>query len=302
MPLREESAEVLRRYSAGGPASSRSGRWTPPPLLAGLLAAVLVLPACATPLSHSSAVSVPRGGGTTVEHQSSQSRVGPAVTSPSRSTVRTVTKPAKKSAKAKVNCRKKKCIALTFDDGPGPYTKRLLRTLNRKQVQATFFMLGMQVRAYPKVARAVARAGHSIGVHTWDHRSLPTLSNARIAWEIRSTARIIRKVTGTKPDLLRPPYGATSRRVTVAARRAGLGLAFWNVDTLDWKYRNSARVTASAVRDTRRGSIILVHDIHRTTVAAVPGIIDRLRRRGYTFVTVEQLVGKPKPGHKYYRG
>ena len=275
--------------------------------VAGLAVAAVLFSGCAQvppanlgPNALSHEVAVPAAPAPAVAAANIQADRSSAKKSPSATP-----KPPKKrttTAIAKVNCRKKKCIALTFDDGPGPFTKKLLATLARTHVRATFFMLGKQVHRYPKVARAVAVAGHSIGVHTWDHRSLPLLSNARIAWEINSTVRIIKKVTKTTPDLLRPPYGATNSRVALAAKRAHLGIALWNVDTLDWKYRNSARVTAAAVRDTRRGSIILVHDIHPTTVAAIPSVIERLRRKGYTFVTVEQLVGKPKPGQRYRHG
>ena len=195
-----------------------------------------------------------------------------------------------------------KCVALTFDDGPGPYTSRLLGYLAAKDVHATFFMLGQQVQVYPKVAAAVAAGGHEIGVHTWDHRSLPELSNARIGTEISSTVSILRKATGVNPTLLRPPYGATNSRVATIAKQQGLAEVMWSVDTLDWKTRSTAKTIAAAKNDTRRGSIILVHDIHPTTVEAVPGIIDALQAKGYHFVTVTQLLGDPKPGRKYFSG
>lgn len=203
---------------------------------------------------------------------------------------------------SKVNCRKVKCVALTFDDGPGPYTTKLLGYLKAKQARATFFMLGQQVDTYPRVAKAVAKAGHEIGVHTWDHRSLSKLSAAQIDSELKSTIDIIRDDTGTTPTLLRPPYGAMNTLVRTEAKKYGLAVILWNVDTLDWKTRSTPKTVAAALKDTRRGSIILVHDIHKTTVAAVPDIIDGLRAKGYTFVTVTELIGDPKPGQKYFRG
>jgi peptidoglycan-N-acetylglucosamine deacetylase len=202
----------------------------------------------------------------------------------------------------KVNCAKLKCVALTFDDGPGPYTTKLLGYLKDKQAPATFFMLGQQVDTYPKIAKAVAQAGHEIGVHTWDHRSLSQLTAAQIDTELSSTVNILRTDAGVSATLLRPPYGAMNTTVKTEAKKAGLAVILWNVDTLDWKTRNTEKTVASALKDTRRGSIILLHDIHKTSVAAVPAIIDGLRAQGYTFVTVTDLLGNPQPGQKYFHG
>ncbi len=201
----------------------------------------------------------------------------------------------------KVDCRKVKCVALTFDDGPAPTTQKLLRYLADKRVKATFFMLGQQVETYPKLAKAVAGAGNEIGVHTWDHRDLTKLSPQQIDREITSTIRILKEV-GITPRYLRPPYGAMNAKVHAAAKRAGLPMVLWNVDTLDWQTRSTAKTVAAALKGTRRGSIILVHDIHKWTVEAIPGIIDGLRAKGYTFVTVSTLLGKTKPGRKYVHG
>lgn len=224
----------------------------------------------------------------------------PTASQPTAST--TQEPPATATPQSKVNCRKAKCIALTFDDGPGPYTQKLLGHLRDAGVHATFFMLGRQVETYPRVARAVAAAGNEIGVHTWDHRDLTRLTPAQIDGEIGSTVAIIRKDAGVSPRYLRPPYGAMDADVHASARRAGLALVLWNVDTLDWKTRSTKKTIAAALRDARRGSIILVHDIHPTTVTAVPAIIDGLRAKGYTFVTVSQLLGRTKPGQKYFHG
>ncbi len=213
----------------------------------------------------------------------------------------TVTPPAP-PVETKVDCRKAKCIALTFDDGPAPTTRKLLAYLADKQVRATFFMLGQQVETYPKLAKAVATAGHEIGVHTWDHRDLTKLSPRQIDREIVSTIHVLRQDAGVTPRYLRPPYGAVNANVHAAAKRAGLAMVLWNVDTLDWKTRSTATTLASALKKTRRGSIILVHDIHKWTVEAIPEIIDGLQAKGYQFVTVSTLLGTTKPGLKYFRG
>jgi peptidoglycan-N-acetylglucosamine deacetylase len=203
---------------------------------------------------------------------------------------------------ATVNCAKAKCIALTFDDGPGPYTTKLLGYLSARKAPATFFMLGQQVDIYPKVAKQVAVGGNQIGVHTWSHRQLTRLNAAEIDSELSSTVQIIVKETGVTPTVMRPPYGSTNATVSARAKAAGLAIVLWNVDTLDWKTRNTEKTVAAALADSRRGSIILLHDIHKTSVEAVPGIVDGLRAKGYTFVTVDQLLGKTTAGKTYRHG
>ncbi len=202
----------------------------------------------------------------------------------------------------KVNCRKAKCVALTFDDGPGPFTTTLLGHLKQANVPATFFMLGQQVETHHQVTRAVAEAGHEIGVHTWDHRMLTKLDVQQVRQEITSSIKIVKKITGSTPKLMRPPYGETNQVVASEAKRAKVAQILWNVDTLDWKTRDTKKTVAAALKQTRRGSILLLHDIHATSVAAVPGIIEGLRKKGYTFVTVSQLLGKTKPGRSYSHG
>ncbi len=202
----------------------------------------------------------------------------------------------------KVNCDKVKCVALTFDDGPGPYTRTLLAHLTEANVPATFFMLGQQVETYPGVTRAVARAGHEIGVHTWDHRDLTKLTPAQIDRELSSTVDVLRRDARVDPTYLRPPYGAMDADVHVAAKRAGLALVLWSVDTLDWLTRDTGKTVDAAVKQAKRGSIILLHDIHPTTVKAVPAIIRKLHRKGFTFVTVSTLLGRTRAGVKYFHG
>ncbi len=205
-------------------------------------------------------------------------------------------------AARKVDCDKVKCVALSFDDGPGPYTRTLLAHLADAKAPATFFLLGQQVETYPKVARAVARAGHEIGVHTWDHRDLTKLSPAQIDRELTSTIRVLRRDAGVNPRYLRPPYGAMDADVHASAKRSGLALVLWNVDTLDWLTRDTDKTVAAAVKRARRGSIILLHDIHPATVKAVPAIIRKLRAKGFTLVTVSTLLGRTKPGVVYSHG
>ncbi|MDT0573620.1 polysaccharide deacetylase family protein [Streptomyces sp. DSM 3412] len=190
-----------------------------------------------------------------------------------------------------VDCRKVKCVALTFDDGPVKDTQRLLGLLNDRNVRATFYAVGTNVQKNPATVRAASQAGHQIGNHSWDHANLTKLSAAKVKSQLSRTDTVIKQATGTKPTTFRAPYGAHNATVRSAAGRP---LVHWSVDTLDWKYRDTARLIKYVNAETRPGDIVLMHDIHRTTVDAVPGIIKALKARGFHFVTVDQLFAPTK--------
>ncbi|MGW2148949.1 polysaccharide deacetylase family protein [Nonomuraea bangladeshensis] len=199
------------------------------------------------------------------------------------------------------DCGRIKCVALTFDDGPGEHTGRLLDMLRRRGVLATFFVLGQMVAADhgPHLARRIVREGHEIGNHSWSHPALTGLSDDGVRRELRRTGELVRRLTGVRMRLMRPPYGATDAHVAREARREGLAQILWNLDTLDWRDRVSEIVARRAGR-AKAGSIVLMHDIHPTTVRAVPHLLDTLARRGFTFVTVSELYGRPPvPGREY---
>jgi peptidoglycan/xylan/chitin deacetylase (PgdA/CDA1 family) len=194
-----------------------------------------------------------------------------------------------------------KLVALTFDDGPSAYqTPRLLNMLEAESVPVTFFVLGNLTAANPALVARASAAGHEIASHSYRHTQLTTLSVANLQADLSSTVAAIESATGVAPALLRPPYGSYNRTVQSVA---GVPLILWSVDPQDWKYRDSATVYANVVNATRDGSIILLHDIHATTVDAVPRIIATLKARGYTFLTVSQLLAvrgiTPQPGRVY---
>ncbi len=193
---------------------------------------------------------------------------------------------ARKSPSEKAaGCR---CVALTFDDGPDKRTTpRLLDILSREGVKATFYLVGSRIAGARGVVREMRDEGHEIGNHSWDHRELTRLSPERVLQEIRSTDEAIEAATGARPQTLRAPYGSLDRAVRKDFKRPFIA---WDIDTLDWKYHSVSRITATVLSESRPGSIILLHDIHRTTVDAVEGIIDGLRSRGFSFVTVSQLL------------
>ncbi|MFI7633026.1 polysaccharide deacetylase family protein [Nonomuraea sp. NPDC049400] len=192
----------------------------------------------------------------------------------------------------RVDCRRVKCVALTFDDGPGRHTGTLLRHLAKYHARATFFVVGSSVVAYPRVLRRTVAAGHEIGNHTWSHPLLTRLSAARVRSQLARTDRAVKAAAGVVPRLVRPPYGGFNRAVR---RQIARPIVMWNVDTLDWRYRNSATVARRTLRSVRPGSIVLFHDIHRTTVGAMPRVLKSLAKRGYHFVTVSELFGGRPP-------
>ncbi len=188
-----------------------------------------------------------------------------------------------------IDCSVERCVALTFDDGPGPDTERLLRVLAEKHVPASFFLVGRNVEARPEVARATAEAGHLVANHTWDHPRLTTLDDEEVRDELERTQSAITSATGLTPDVLRPPYGDVDARVRSIATRTGLRVVLWNLDTEDWRTKSTEETHRRVVEGARPGSVVLMHDIHSSTVDAVPAIVDDLRAQGFRLVTVDQL-------------
>ncbi|KAB2344375.1 polysaccharide deacetylase family protein [Actinomadura rudentiformis] len=201
----------------------------------------------------------------------------------------------------RTDCAKAKCIALTFDDGPGPYTARLLDMLAGRKARATFFVVGANADAVPELLRREVAEGHEIGNHTQSHRDLSRLPAMRVNSDIHRTDEIVRAATGKAPTLLRPPYGAGNATVAEVARSLGMPQILWDVDTHDGHDHDPRGVADRAVSKARPGAVILMHDIHRGSVDAVPRILQRLQDKGYTFVTVSELLAGQRvtPGARY---
>jgi len=192
-----------------------------------------------------------------------------------------------------------KVIALTFDDGPGPHTAHLLDILDQYGAKATFFLIGSKVSSQANVVRSIQARGHQLGNHSWSHPELPKLPVDQIAGEVDRTNEAIKQVTGVTPAILRPPYGAVNGVVLEQLRLRGMSSILWSVDTRDWADRNSDIVCSRAVAGARPGAIILMHDIHQTSVGAVPCILSALKQQGYLFVTVQGLIGNMAAGAGY---
>jgi len=188
-------------------------------------------------------------------------------------------------------------IALTFDDGPSAAnTPRLLDLLAKKHIKATFFMVGENAKEYPAIVKRIAAEGHEIGNHSWSHPNLGIMSDDKVRSELQRTDDAIFQACGVHPKVMRPPYGSLARGQRIWVNKEfGYKVILWDVDPLDWKYRNSAHVESEILKQTRDGSIILSHDIHATTVDAMPATLDELLAKGYKFVTVDELLTMDKP-------
>lgn len=206
------------------------------------------------------------------------------------------TKPGQPLPAGSVNCAKVKCVALTFDDGPGPYTQQVLDTLESAGARATFFVVGTQVKAHPGLVKAQVKAGMELGNHSWDHPNLEGLSMAQVRREFSRVDQEVKSLTGVTPRFVRPPEGALTKTQKNTLHRP---LAYWGVDTLDWKTRNK-EATIKAASKAKAGDIVLMHDIHPQSAAAVPQIVKNLQAKGIHLVTISELIGShPKDGVGY---
>jgi peptidoglycan/xylan/chitin deacetylase (PgdA/CDA1 family) len=181
-------------------------------------------------------------------------------------------------------------VALTFDDGPHPkFTPTLLEILKKENVKATFFVVGRMVELHPDLVKAENEAGHDIENHTFSHPKLPTLDTAQIVHEWEACNEAIKSVIGVEPKFCRPPGGEYNNLVLEAAHVCGLTPVFWTVAPKDFRYPTSATIRERVLGKIRPGGIILFHDGIPETMAALPDIIETLRKEGYQFVTISEL-------------
>jgi peptidoglycan/xylan/chitin deacetylase (PgdA/CDA1 family) len=188
-------------------------------------------------------------------------------------------------------------IAMTFDDGPSEkLTPRLLNLLAAHHIKATFFVIGQNVVDHPEVLQRAAREGHEIANHSWSHPNLGKMSDDAVRRELQKTEDAIKAAIGTRPTLLRPPYGSiSSRQKKWIHDEFGYRIILWDVDPLDWKRPGPAVVCNRIIKETRAGSIVLSHDIHPGTIEAMPSTFDQLEAKGFKFVTVSELIAKEVP-------
>ena len=199
--------------------------------------------------------------------------------------------------KTYIKKRTRKAVALTFDDGPSPKTTPVaLDLLKKYNAKGTFFMVGHDVEGNEDIIKRVIAEGHQIGNHSWDHPVLTKISLEKAKSQINDTTAALKKVSGLDVHIMRPPYGAINETIQAAVDQSFI---LWDVDTLDWKNRNTASIMKE-VRKAQAGSIILMHDIHQTTIDALPLILQYLTEQGFEMVTIEELMGDQLELHQSY--
>lgn len=189
-----------------------------------------------------------------------------------------------------VDCTQVKCIALTFDDGPGKYAGKLLDTLKKTDAKVTFFLEGQYVKSRPTYAKRMATEGHELGNHSYKHPNFTTLEPWAIRSEIQKTQDIIKQVAGVEPKLLRPPYGMADIETSDIAAEFSMPMVLWTAGSRDWATKNEAEIKKQTLAVAKENGIILMHDWVKQTVDAMPSIVKTLQSRGYKLVTVSTLI------------
>lgn len=193
--------------------------------------------------------------------------------------------------------KNRKAVALTFDDGPSPKTTPIaLELLKKYNAKGTFFMVGHAVEGNEEIVKQVVAEGHQIGNHSWDHPVLTKISLEKAKSQINDTTAALKKASGLDVHIMRPPYGAINETIQAAVDQSFI---LWDVDTLDWKNRNTASIMKE-VKKAQPGSIILMHDVHQTTIDALPLILQYLTEQGFEMVTIEELMGDQLELHQSY--
>ncbi len=199
----------------------------------------------------------------------------------------------------------KPMVALTFDDGPGKHTSRLLDAFAAHGGKGTFFVIGNILEKRADVLNRMIAEGHEIGGHSWDHRQLTKLNTTDLSNQLAGTRAKIHELTGIDAPLLRPPYGSYNSQVKNMCKDMGIVMVNWSLDTLDWKYKDADRLYHTILDEVQDGDIILCHDLHGSTVDAMERVIPELISRGYQLVTVSELLDQRgdviEAGEVYYK-
>lgn len=179
-----------------------------------------------------------------------------------------------------------KLVAFSFDDGPNYNTSAVIDVLNKYNVTATFFVMGKNIEGNEKIIKKMYDNGMEIGNHTFNHLLLTKYGTEKIKEEISKTNDLIFKITGQYPFLLRPGYGSVNKKIK---EFANMPIIIWDIDTLDWKYKNSNRIADRILKKVEDGDIILMHDIYKSTLNSLDIVIPELLERNFQIVSVSEL-------------
>jgi peptidoglycan/xylan/chitin deacetylase (PgdA/CDA1 family) len=188
-----------------------------------------------------------------------------------------------------IDCFTTPCVALTFDDGPGPYTPQILDILEQFEARATFYVVGQQISSWPNMLPLIADAGHDIGNHTMSHPKLSELSVSERIAQINGLDEVVAQRITTMPTTIRPPFGDLPN--SPLPDPLGRPVVMWSVDSFDWKKRTSQAIVDEVLADIGAGDIILMHELYQRSVDALPDILTELGNRGLTVVSVADLLG-----------
>lgn len=208
------------------------------------------------------------------------------------------TTPMKKNTPEQYNGKIRKVVYLTFDDGPGKYTNELLNILNENHVKATFFLIGPHAQQYPDEVKREYAEGNYVGLHSMTHEYKPLYVQKQYVEEMKSTQQIVNHIIGVSPTLTRPPYGSKpglTVDVQTQVLQSGFHVWDWTIDSNDWKLTSLSlsqsvpQIVENVVSHaTENIEVVLMHDIHPQSVAAVPEIIKGLKQKGYEFETYHE--------------
>lgn len=184
----------------------------------------------------------------------------------------------------------KKLIALTFDDGPSKYTHNLIDELNKRHIQVTFFVLGENIKKYPDTLKFAIDSGNEIGIHSYKHKLFTKLSTDEINEQINLTQDLITSISPIDIQYIRVPYGSINTKIQNILNNKNLVNVLWDVDSLDWKFKNKTKTYNYTLKKITGNGIILMHDTFKSSIDASLLLIDKLTAEGYVFTTVSELI------------
>jgi peptidoglycan-N-acetylglucosamine deacetylase len=192
-----------------------------------------------------------------------------------------------------------KLIALTFDDGPYPiYTPLLLDQLHALNVPATFFLIGRDAQQWPEITRRIVLDGNEVADHTYSHPDLDHETPAQVREEVLKGRDVLYALSGDPSvrDLMRPPHGRYTMATLRTVTQLGYDVVLWTDDSGDWRTLTPHHIEQELLRGATAPDIVLLHNGKLATIQALPIVVERFRRAGYTFVTVSQLLRQVTPG------